>query len=141
MSSNNLKLGNVSSNNTLKKYKTTKSRTLKIKSHPQKHSILNFRIKFEAFFKEHDKLEDYQVSNEMIQPYLLKNGFSGITADKWMMILKSNRYLLYLDQFITFNYYTVLFPEMTIKDFITEYYYDLYIAKKIKIVLMEPTFL
>lgn len=131
MSSNNLKLGNVSSNNTLKKYKTPKSRTLKIKSHPQKHSILNFKIKFEAFFKEHDKLEDYQVSNEMIQPYLLKNGFSGITADKWLLILKSNRYLLYLDQFITFNYYTVLFPEMTIKDFITEYYYDLYIAKKI----------
>ena len=132
MSSNNLKLVNVSSNNTIKKHKTLKPRTLKIKNLEYKEKILDFKIRFEHFFKAHDKLEDFEVSDKMIQAYLLKNGFVGIAADKWLRIFKSNRHLLYLDQFITFNYFTVLYPELTINDFIGKYYYDLYIAKKIK---------
>jgi hypothetical protein len=139
MSANKLELPKLASNkqasnNTLKNTKHSKSKTIRIKSvsvRKTKNDIKKFKIMFESFFAEHDKLEKYKVSSMVLDPYITANKFENDKL-KWLEVFKSARHLLYLDQFITFNYYTVLAPEMSIADFITEYYYDLYVARKIK---------
>lgn len=122
------------SNNTIKRTLHGKSKTIKIKAIKSrtnsKNDIKKFKTMFESFFRKHDKLEKYRITSEMLAPYIGVNNFET-DKSKWVAVFKLARYLLYLDQFITFNYYTVLFPEMSIEDYIDEYYYILYVARKI----------
>jgi len=94
--------------------------------------IQNFKNQFESFFKDHDIIEEYEVSDDVIIPYLNVNGFQeSARIDIWKQILKKNRYLLYIDQFITFYYNAVIDNKFTIQKFIDEFYFELYIAKSI----------
>ena len=94
--------------------------------------IQNFKNQFESFFKDHDIIEEYEVSDDMIIPYLNINGFQeSPRIDIWKQIFKENRYLLYIDQFISFGYITIIDHNFTIQKFIDEFYFKLDIAKKI----------
>ena len=76
--------------------------------------INRFKHKFEMLFDTHDKNEGYQVTNNMIEPYLTNLDITEKKSNPtnyqkkytmWLDILKNYRHLMYLDQYISlYNY-------------------------------------
>jgi len=66
--------------------------------------IDRFKIYLEQSFAENDKkYPDYQITTRMLANYLNANLFgNNSNPDLWVQILKKNRHLLYLDQFLSF---------------------------------------
>ena len=94
-----------------------------------------FRQQFEELFGYMDKEKDYKVFGGMIQPYLvhLENNLNSppnvYSAAK--KLFKSNRYLLYLEQFITFNNEYTANPDSILSAYIDSRYYNLPIAARV----------
>ncbi len=87
------------------------SKYLSIKKQNKITHIDRFKHRFEILFQIHDEIEMYYITNDMIKPYLEllidRDVEYIIPKDKlysiWQTILKDNRYLLYLDQFISID--------------------------------------
>ena len=102
-----------------------------------KQQFERFRQQFEDLFAYMDREQEYEVSDEMIEPYITnhRNNLSSppeiySTAQK---LFKSHRYLLYLDQFIAFVNEFAREPKFptSFTSFTSNNYFDLPIASRV----------
>lgn len=100
-----------------------------------KTQLQRFRQQFENLFTYIDEEQQYEVSDEMIEPYITnpKNNLLDTPKiqDLAMKLYLSHRYLLYLDQFISFIKYLVKNPDNVLQDYSYYHYFDLPIASTV----------
>lgn len=101
-----------------------------------KSIIQKFQNQYEELFKLIDNPDvlDYNVSDPMILPYILNPNNQLFEPEelkiKATQLFKSVRYLLYLDQYITFINELKNNDIISLSEYLKEKYYELQIAKK-----------